>query len=158
VNLPKEPFSWDGPDESPVPLDDELPARGDIPNGSSPGIVEETEVLVRAAQDSIATEDTDPSIPVAAAVDSSDDAAELAETSGSRSRLRFGPGSKRIAIALVLAAACAGAFAQGWHHGGESLAIRGGDRVSQSAEFVGQFTDQGPSRRVGQASWKEAEH
>lgn len=97
MRTPRQPFSWDGDDESPVPPDELL----DL----APRIVDEAQAVVLEAQDAIAREDTDPFIAVTAP-----QAAH--PTIGWFPPLRR-PIPKKALIACLLMA-CALAFAHGW--------------------------------------------
>ena len=90
--------SWP-PDERPVPL------SGHGRDGSSGGIADEAEVLVRAARDAIAREDTDPYVTIA----------QLGAAHGSEPEPQ--DRSHRSVTRVAIALACALAFAHGWATG-----------------------------------------
>lgn len=105
MNLPREPFAWDGEDDLPVPLD----GSPDVPVG--PQILSEAETVVREAQADIARQDTDPTITIPAL--SFDDQASESR----RIDLRFALPLSRRSLAVALTFACALAFLHGWSVG-----------------------------------------
>lgn len=106
MNLPREPFSWDGDDDRPVPPDD-LWSGQDSWKAS-----DEAELIVRDAQAAIAREDTDPNI--------STPKPERGPEADFRVSLRQDPlqaiNWRRVRRSLV-AVACLLAFAHGWATG-----------------------------------------
>lgn len=112
MSLPREPFSWDGDDDVPVPLDD---AGFDHPQPrEAEEIVVVAESVVRDAQDAIARQDTDPTLTLP---DPEEPATDVA-LAPSRFRARV----TRVLKASLLAAGCALAFAHGWSVGATAVA------------------------------------
>jgi hypothetical protein len=108
MNLPREPFSWDGDGDLPVPLG---PSTPELPVTAQ--ILSEAETVVRDAQAAIGRQDTDPTVTIPA-----------------RSSDGLGPGSRRIdlitkfarplsrrSLAVTLTVGCALAFLHGWSVG-----------------------------------------
>ena len=154
MTLPKEPFAWDEePDEAPVPLVGGTgESAGDEAVHPPAAIVEEAEVVVREGQDAIAREETDPAIPLsllathAAPFAASPTHAEASVVS--RSRL------KKIAVI----AACAMAFAHGWHQGSRRAEPQA---ASQSFPVQGSSTLCEPDHCPAEPrdpQWKEVQH
>ena len=119
-NLRKEPFSWDGPDESPVWVeDDRPPAQGD--EADSGAFFDQTEVPIRGPQDSLARQGRDAERTVDRGAD---EAGALASGLSVNSRR-----AQVVAAAVALVLACSGAFLHGWQQGSRSVV--GPDRVSE---------------------------
>jgi hypothetical protein len=121
MTTPRQPFSWDEDrEERPVPLEG-------ASEGLSPvarDIAAEAEDLVRASQEAIAREDTEPVMPIVNIPHGESVAAFAPSPIGSHgSRLHAGPNRKAIA-AVVLA--CCLAFIHGWDQGSHVVASANG--------------------------------
>ena len=113
MTLPREPFSWDGDEELPVPLD--APTPNDPERAVSPQILTEAETLVREAQAAIGREVTDPAISIPDPAVASGDVGEESERTLSMTR-SVRPLSRR-SLLTALSVACALAFLHGWSVG-----------------------------------------
>ena len=100
MKLPREPFSWDGGEDEPIPLDDEGLA-----------VLAAAESHVRSAQDALAREDTEPAL-----IDLGHVGTQMPE-----SVPVIGVSSRALRVSL-LALACAVAFAHGWRQGAAQAA------------------------------------
>jgi hypothetical protein len=109
VTLRREPFSWDGGEEQPVPLDewDFDPSS----TGSTP-IVGEADIDVRAAQEAIGLGDTEPAISLP--IEAHDPTSDVALGGQVTPVGRVLP---RKALAISLIAGCLLAFVHGWTTG-----------------------------------------
>lgn len=143
MSLPKQPFSWDDDrDETPIPLGEN---DGDEVVGMTAAVVEEAEVVVREAQDAIARQDTDPVIPLSLLASGTKEFAARLSAAGRRD-LHSSSGTRRRPLkAVTVVAACAIAFAHGWHQGSVAAAHEAASEssvVKGYRPFVSQVTVQ----------------
>lgn len=114
MSLPREPFSWEGDDDIPIPLDD---AGLDVPESrEGEEVLVVAESVVRDAQDAIARQDTDPTLTLP------DPVPEVLAAAVPHSPRRFPAPAPRAVKAALLAAGCAVAFAHGWSVGATAAA------------------------------------
>lgn len=113
MTLPREPFSWDGAEDLPVPLDAPTPDEPEC--AASPQILSEAETLVREAQEAIGRQVTDPTISIPAPAVACGDVGEESERSLSMTRAVRSLSRRSLAIALTVG--CAFAFLHGWSVG-----------------------------------------
>ncbi len=107
MRLPREPFSWDGDDDLPVPLDGL--GSSDSPEPTPAGeVLAVAESVVRDAQEAISRQDTDPNVILA------EHARGRPRSNEPRARERFQPRLSRAHRAALLSLGCALAFAHGW--------------------------------------------
>jgi hypothetical protein len=106
MSLPREPFSWSGDEDRPIPLDGSTHDQPDLPVSQ---ILSEAETVVRDAQEAIGRQDTAPTITIP--VSGSD---HLADGSV---RTRSRPSLSRRSLAVTLTLGCALAFLHGWSVG-----------------------------------------
>ena len=112
MSLPREPFSWDGENDQPVPLESEIDDEARV---ASPDILSEAETVVRAAEQQIAREDTDPTIEIPF-----DKGVVPPGTVGPQ--IATGVASSRFSkgLTLLTAAGCVVAFTHGWSAGAKA--------------------------------------
>jgi hypothetical protein len=109
MSLPREPFSWEGNNEQPVPLDRSGPNDA---KPMAPDILSEAETVVRAAQQAIGREDTQPTITIPVP-----DRGVITSIVSRRFPGRTDGARSLSALALVTTAGCAVAFLHGWSVG-----------------------------------------
>lgn len=110
VSLPREPFSWEGENDLPVPLDGSTPNEAEV---VSPDTLSAAETVVRVAQQAIAREDTDPTtvMPVLHKGVAPRGVSQLMV------RVRVARRPSPRSLGLLTALGCALAFAHGWSVG-----------------------------------------
>jgi hypothetical protein len=115
MSVLREPFSWEGDDDLPVPLDS-------ADRESAPPIIKETEILVRDAEEEIAGQDADPMITTSPP-------GPLESMPRARRRVpHLSQGPSRAALATCLVLACGLGFLHGWNVGAK--AVKGGSAAS----------------------------
>lgn len=116
VSLPREPFSWEGENDLPVPLDGSTPDEAEV---VSPDTLSAAETVVRVAQQAIAREDTDPTtvMPVLHK--------GVAPRGVSQLMVRVARRPSPRSLGLLTAVGCALAFVHGW-----SVGARAAERPS----------------------------
>jgi hypothetical protein len=119
MNLPREPFAWDGEEDLPVPLGTSTPNDPGHPVSSQ--ILSEAETVVRDAQAAISRQDTDPTIPLTNPARPSDDSGPGDRRIDLMTRL-VRPLSRR-SLAVTLMMGCALAFIHGWSVGADTLPL-----------------------------------
>jgi hypothetical protein len=142
MSLPSEPFSLEGGDDIPVPLDAATP---DDPEPLlSAEILNDAETVVRNAREAISRQDTDPAITLPVIP-----AHGLTQRAGSPYPLaRFNGLLSRRTLTAILAMGCALAFAHGWSVGAK--AVEPSPAVSCDANHCHAY----PSSE----EWKEEQH
>ena len=113
MTLPREPFSWDGDEDLPVPLD--APTPNEPERAVSPQIVSEAESVVLDAQAAIGRQVTDPTITIPVSVLASDDLGDQPGATNSMPRSARSVSRRSLSIALTVG--CAFAFLHGWSVG-----------------------------------------
>ena len=112
MSLPREPFSWEGEDDRPVPLEGGIPDEVRV---VSPDILSEAETVVRAAQQEMAREDTDPTIEIPL-----DSGVMTPETVGPRIVKALPTSRSPRGLTVLTAIGCVLAFIHGWSAGAKA--------------------------------------